>query len=112
MEGIVVRNTSRQSLNDVAIYQDDIEPLTVKSSVDEGHVDAEKLDDGLANEKREGPHKRLRNNSLPMAVCAIENSADFSDIALLWIHAFPDLVRLALEKDGCERCTGREISLW
>ena len=108
----MVRNTSGQSLNAVTIYQDDIERLTVKSSVDEGHVDAEKLDDGLANEERERSHECLGNNSLPMAVCAIENSADFSDIALLWVHAFPNFVRLALEKDRRKCCTGREISLW
>ena len=99
-------------MNAVAIYQDDIERLTVKSSVDEGHVDAEKLDDGLANEERERSHECLGNNSLPMAVCAIENSADFPDVAFLWVHAVPDFVCLALEKDGRERWTGREISLW
>ena len=106
MEGIVVRNTSGQPFDAVAIYQDDIERLTVESSVDEGHVDAEKLDDGLANEKREGPHERLGNNPLPMAVCAIENSADFPDVAFLWVHAFPDFVRLALEEDRRKCCTG------
>ena len=108
----MVRNTSGQSLNAIAIYQGGIERLTVKSSVDEGHVEAEKLDDGLANAEREGPHERLSNDSLPMAVCAIENSADLPDVAFLWVHAFPDFVRLALEEDRRERCVGRKISLW
>ena len=61
----MVRNTSGQSLNAVAIYQDNIERLTVKSSVDEGHVDAEQLDDGFANEEGEGPDHAFGEDAFP-----------------------------------------------
>ena len=108
----MVRNTSGQPFNTAATSEDDTERPTVEGSINKSHIDSEKLHDGLANEERERPHKRLGNNSLPMAVCAIENSADLPDVAFLWVHAFPDFVRLALEEDRRKCCTGREISLW
>ena len=61
----MVRNTGGQSLNAVAIYQDDIERLTVKSSVDEGHVEPEELHNRFAHEQREGTDESLGHDVLP-----------------------------------------------
>ena len=83
----MVRNTSGQSINDVAIYEDDIERLTVKSSVDEGHVDAEKLDDGLADPELERADEGLGPDLAPRARMDVEARAHSARAcaALLWV---------------------------
>ena len=101
--------------------------LTIQSAVDERHVHAQKLHDGLAGKENEGPYKSFLDNDLPtvgsyefdacmemsnwysLSVCAVEHGTDLTELALLRIHALAYASCLPFQQDGriCCQATHR-----
>ena len=94
------------------------DPLTIQSAIDECHVHAQKLHDGLARKENEGSNESLLDNGLPtvgsyefdavmemsnwysLSVCAVEHSTDLTELALLRIHALAYASCLPFQQDG------------